>query len=193
MKSQLIAVAFWVFVGAVATVLLDALEAPFWSWILVLVALCTVQRVYCEFLVPRGTRARLLKQVDPAAGPPAGATPADSPTLRHFTELATVQDWDALRTLLSRDFEFVVGRYRFGRKLYIRILKASSRQLPGRTRTDEVVVHPDEPDVLWVRATTSGKPRFGPGFVETSWMRVRLTPDRAQLREIADAGVLQVV
>jgi hypothetical protein len=64
--------------------------------------------------------------------------------------------------------------------------------LPGERKTDEVVVHPDEPDVIWVRATSSCKPRLGPGFVSTTWTRVSLTSDGSRVREIAGAGVLSV-
>ena len=42
-------------------------------------------------------------------------------------------------------------------------------------------MHPDEPDIVWVRSTASRKPRFGPGYVSTSWTRVFVTPDRVEL------------
>ena len=68
-----------------------------------------------------------------------------------------------LRALLSEDFELVVGKRRFGRKIYIRLLQMTRRQLPGESRTDEILVHPGEPrDMLFV--CTGG----GPGIMEAA-------------------------
>jgi len=160
--------------------------------VLVVFAIVAAQQIYCQILVPRAARARLLKAVDPTIGPPTGATPVNSPLVGHLDALSDAKDWDGLRALLSEDFAIVVGTRRFRRRVYIRLLKATDRQLPGERRTEEVVVHPDEPDVVWVRSTASGKPRFGPGFVSTTWTRVRLTSDGSRVREIASAGVLRV-
>lgn len=134
-----------------------------------------------------------LKQVDPNAGPPAGATPIDAPTVAQLDALSAANDWDGLRTLLSDDFAFVFGKRRFDWRIYIRVPKTTDKQLPGESKTDEVVVHRDEPDVVWVRATSSGTPRFGPGFVAITWTRIRLTADGSRIREIAGAGVQHVV
>lgn len=181
------------FVGfAAIVVLLEAVGAPWWSVIPMYALVVGAQQVYCELFAPRGARARLLEQVDPTVGPPPGAAPVDLPVIRGLDELSRVQDWDALRSLLSDDFEFVFGKRRYGQRVYIRILKMARRQLRGERRTDEVVVDPHEPDVVWVRSTSTGKPRFGPGFVETSWTRVSLTVDGNRVREIANAGVLCV-
>ena len=90
------------------------------------------------------------------------------------------------------DFEVVAGRFRYGASTYIRTLKASDRQQPGKHTTDEVVVHPSEPDVIWVRLTSSRKPRFGPAYVSTSWTRVTVTQDGSRVRGLSSGGVLHV-
>jgi hypothetical protein len=154
--------------------------------------LVAAQQVYCQIVVPRGARARLLRKVDPSVGPPPGGSPASVPLVDRLDALSDAEDWDGLCGLLSDDFALVIGKRRFGQGLYIRLLKTSRRQLPGRSTTDEVVIHPDEPDVIWVRSTSSGKPRFGPSFVSTGWTRVRVTPDGTRVREIVNAGVLHV-
>lgn len=192
MKYQVLALVVCFLFAFATLAMVDAAGAPSWAFVPVYLLIVAAQQVYCQILVPRSARARLLKAVDPAAGPPLGAAPADSPLIRHLDELGEVQDWDAMKALLSDDFELVMGKRRFGQKVYIRVLKMTRRQLPGEHTTDEVVVHPDEPDVLWVRSTSSGKPRFGPGFVATSWSRFSLTPDGSRVREIADAGVVHV-
>ena len=192
MKYQVLAFAVWIVVFGAVGAGLAAADAPLWALVLVVLAVVAAQRVFCEILVPRGARARLLKVVDPTAGPPPGATPADSALVGRLDTLSDDNDWDGLRALLSDDFTIVLGKRRFGEKVYIRLLKAAERQLPGERKTDEVVVHPDEPDVIWVRSTSSGKPRFGPGYVSTTWTRVRLTADGSRVREIAGAGALSV-
>jgi hypothetical protein len=192
MKFQVIVYACVFILSALIGVGLAAADAPPWAMFLTILAIVAAQQIYCKILVPRGARARLLKAVDPTVGPPPGATPADSRLVAHLDALSDAKDWDALRALLSEDFALVLGKRRFGRSVYIRLLKATDRQLPGERETDEVVVHPDEPDVLWVRSTSAGKPRFGPGFVSTTWTRIKLTPDGSRVREIANAGVLSV-
>jgi hypothetical protein len=188
----LIAFVCWIVLFGLIGAGLASADAPPGALILVVLAVLAAQQIYCQILVPRGARARLLKAVDPTVGPPPGATPTDSPLLGRLDALSDAKDWDGLRALLSDDFAIVVGKRRFGQRIYIRLIKATDRQLPGERKTDEVVVHPTEPDVIWVRSTNSGKPRFGPGFVSTTWTRVRLTSDGSRVREIAMAGVLRV-
>jgi hypothetical protein len=171
---------------------LVAIDAPSWLRVLTVFAMLAAPDVYCRTLVPRGARKRLLKAVDPTAGPPAGATPGESPLIDRLDMFSKVKDYDALRSLLSDDFELVAGRLRYGASVYIRMLKAGDRQLPGKRRTDEFVVHPSEPDVIWVRSTSSRKPRFGPAYVSTSWTRVTVTEHGTHVREIIDGGVLEV-
>jgi hypothetical protein len=192
MKYQVIACVCWFLVLGLIGFGLGATGAPPWAGIPVVLTIVAAQQIYCRILVPRGARARLLKVVDPTVGPPSGAAPADSPLVGRLDMLSGDQDWDGLRALLSDDFAVVVRGRRFGPRTYIRLLKATDRQLPGDRKTDEVVVHPNEPDVIWVRSTFSGTPRFGPGFVSTGWTRVRVTPDASRIREIALAGVLHV-
>ena len=192
MKSQVIAFVCWIVLFGLIGAGLAAADAPPGALFLVLFAVLVAQQVYCKILVPRGARARLLKAVDPTAGPPPGATPTDSPLLDRLDALSDAKDWDGLRALLSDDFAIVLKKRRYGRSIYIRLIKATDRLLPGERKTDEVVVHPTEPDVIWVRSTNTGKPRFGPGFVSTTWTRVRLTSDGSRVREIASAGVLHV-
>ncbi len=192
MKYPVIMFFAWIAVFGLVGVGLAAAGAPGWAGPVAVLAIIAAQQVYCRILVPRGARARLLKAVDPTAGPPPGATPVSSPLVRHLDALSDVKDWEGLRALLSDDFAIVVGERRFGEFLYVRMLQTSDRQLPGERKTEEVLVHPDEPDLLWVRSTSSGKPRFGPGFVSTTWTRVKTTPDGNRVREIASAGVLHV-
>jgi hypothetical protein len=167
-----------------------AADAPPWSIALAVVAIIAAQQLYCQILMPRGARARLLKAVDPTVGPPPGARPADSTLVSRLDALSDARDWDGLRALLSDDFAIVVGKRRFGQRVYIRRLKTTDRLVPGERKTDEIVVHPNEPDVLWIRSTSSGQPRFGPRFITTTWTRVRLTSDGSRVREIATVGVL---
>jgi hypothetical protein len=192
MKYQVIATLGWIVLFGLIGAGLAAAGAPPWALVLVVLAIVAAQRIYCQILVPRGARARLLKAVDPTAGPPPGATPADPALVGRLDALSEAKDWDGLRSLLSDDFKIVVGKRRFGPSIYIRLLKATERQLPGERKTDEVIVHPNEPDVIWVLSTASGKPRFGPAFVSTGWTRVKLTSDGSRVREIASAGVLRV-
>jgi hypothetical protein len=192
MRYQVIAFGCWIVLFGLIGAVLAAAGAPPWALLLVALAILAALQLYCGILVPRGARARLLKAVDPTVGPPPGATPADSPLLGRLDALSEAQDWDGLRALLSDDFAIVVGKRRFGQSIYIRLLKATVRQLPGERKTDEVVVDPSEPDVMWVRSTSAGKPRFGPGYVSTTWTRVRLTPDGSRVREIGRVGVLSV-
>jgi hypothetical protein len=93
-----------------------------------------VRQIYCQILVPRGARARLLKAVDPTVGPPPGSVPADVALLDHLDELSDAKDWDALRALVSDDFRIVVGKRRFDQRIYIRLLKATERQFPASAR-----------------------------------------------------------
>ena len=192
MKLRLIVFACWFVLFGLVGAGLAAADAPGWVLLLVVLAIIAAQQLYCGILVPRGARARLLKAVDPEAGPPPGATPADSSLVDRLDALGDAKDWDGLRALLSDDFAVVLGKRRFDRRIYIRLLKATERQLPGERKTEEVVVHPDEPDVIWVRSTSSRQPRFGPRFVSTAWTRIRVTADGNRVREITSAGVLSV-
>jgi len=192
MKYQAIATVGWIVLFGLIGAGLAASDAPPWALVLVFLAIVGAQQIYCQLVVPRGARWRLLKAVDPTVGPPPGAVPADSPLIDRLDALSEAKDWDGLRALLSDDFAMVHGTHRFDERFYIRRLKANERQLPGGRKTEEVVVHPDEPDVLWVRSTSFGKPRFGPGFVSKTWTRVRVTPDGSRVREIASAGVVSV-
>jgi hypothetical protein len=193
MKFQVIATLGWAIMFGLIGVALAAAGAPPWALPLVVLAIVAAQQIYCKILVPRGARKRLLKEVDPTVGPPPGAAPADHPLVGQLDALSEANDWESMRSLLSDDFAMVVGKRRFGPSISIRLLKAAERQLPGERKTDEVVVHPDEPDVVWILSTTSGKPRFGPGFVSTSWTRLALTSDGSRIREISSAGVLDVI
>jgi ketosteroid isomerase-like protein len=192
MKHLLVASVCSIVVFGLILAGLVAVDAPPWIRVLVLVAAFAAPDIYCRVFVPRGARKRLLKAVDPTAGPPPGATPADSRLIDHLDMLSEAKDYDALRSLLSDDFEVVAGRLRYGANTYIRTLKAGDRQLPGARRTDEVVVHPSEPDVIWVRSTHARKPRFGPAYVSTSWTRITITEDGSRVREITSGGVLHV-
>ena len=192
MRYEVLAFVGWIALFGLVGVGVAATDSPPWVLIAVAWPLVAAQQIYCQIFVPRGARARLLKAVDPTVGPPPGAAPAAPPIIGRLEALSDAKDWRGLRALLSDDFAIVYGKRRFSRRIYIRVLKANDRQLPGERKTDEVVVHPDAPDVVWVRSTTAGKPRFGPGFVSTSWTRVRLTSDGSRVREIADAGVLSV-
>jgi hypothetical protein len=192
MKYQVLVCACWLVLIALVIVGLDVVGAPWWTPSVAPLAILAVQQVYCQVLVPRGARARLLKAVDPTVGPPLGAAPVDSPLVGRLDTLSEAKDWDGLRGLLSEDFAVVVGKRRFGQGMYIRLLKTIARQLPGESTTDEMVVHPDDPDVVWVRATASSQPRFGPGFVSTTGTGFTLTADGSRVREIAGAGVLHV-
>jgi hypothetical protein len=192
MKHQLVASGCSIVVFGLILAGLVAVDAPSWIRVLVLVAAFATPDIYCRTFVPRGARKRLLKAVDPTAGPPPGATPADSPLIDHLGMLSDAKDYDALRSLLSDDFEVIAGRFRYRAKAYIRTLKAVDRQQPGERRTDKVVVHPSEPDVIWVRSTNSRRPRFGPAYVSTSWTRVTVTEDGSRVRELTSAGVQHV-
>jgi hypothetical protein len=192
MKHLLVSSACSIVVGVLVLAGLVALDAPLWARVLALVAMLAAPDIYCRLVVPAGARKRLLKAVDPAAGPPLGATPVDSPLIDHLDMLSKVKDYDALSSLLSDDFEVVAGRLRYGAPTYIRWLKAGDRRLPGTRKTDEIVVHPSEPNVIWVRSTQSRKPRFGPAHVSTSWTRVTVTEDGSRVREITSAGVQHV-
>ena len=115
------------------------------------------------------------------------------PLIEQLGMLSDAQDYDALRSLLSDDFAIVEGRLIYEASDYLRELRAIDRQLPGTRTTDEVVVRPDEPDIVWVRSTAARKPRFGPGYVSTSWTRVFVTADRTQIVSIVHAGVTHVI
>jgi hypothetical protein len=167
-------------------------DASPWANVLWAAAAIAVPSAYCSLLAPRRARARLLKAVDPTVGPPPGAQPVDSPLIRHLDMLSADKHYDALRSMLSDDFAMVVGRVEFGATSYIRSLRTNDRRQPGQRTTEQVVVHPDEPDLLWVRSTHCRKPRFGPAYVSTTWTRVRVTADQRRVREILPAGVLQV-
>ena len=192
MKPLLIVCFGWVVFYAVVAVVLDAVGAPSWAKLAAGLTAIVGLYVYGRLFAPRRARERLLDQVDPTAGPPPGAMPADVPLIDHLGMLSDAKDYDALRSLLSDDFAIVVGRLHYEASDYIRSLKASDRELPGTRTTDAVVVHPDEPDIVWVRSTASRKPRFGLGYVSTTWTRVSVTPDRTQVLSIAHAGVTKV-
>jgi hypothetical protein len=192
MKSEVIAFFCTLLVVAAVAVGLGIADAQPWVTALVFGGLFAVRQIYCKILVPRGARRRLLKAVDPTAGPPPGAARVDSPLIDQLDRLGEAKDWDAMRALLSDDFALIRGRIAYGKGVYIRVLKAVDRQFTGTSTTDEVVVHPDEPDVMWVRSTSNSKPRFGPGFVSTTWTRITVTPDRTRVCTIEFAGVLNV-
>jgi hypothetical protein len=192
MKHLLVASGCSLVMCGLTLAVLVAVDSPSWLRLLVLFVALAAPDIYCRVFAPRGERKRLLKAVDPEAGPPPGAKPADSSLIDHFERLSAARDYDALRALLSADFEVVVGRLRYGARMYIRTLKAGARRRNGESRTDEVVVHPNEPDVVWVRWTESRKPRFGPAYVSTSWTRVTVTEDGSRVREITSGGVLHV-
>jgi hypothetical protein len=193
MKRQVIVCFGWFVLYAVAAVVLDAVDAPPWVWLATVLAAIAGSHLYGRLLLPRRARERMLNRVDPTVGPPHGAAPADVPLIEHLSMLSDAKDYDALRSLLSDDFAIVAGRFTLEAGDYIRSLKASDWQVPGTRTTDEVVVHPDEPDIVWVRSTASRKPRFGPGYVSTTWTRVSVTPDRTQVLSIDHAGVTQVI
>ena len=178
--------------GVLVAGLSPGVGASPWAHVLWAAAAIAVPSAYCSLLAPRRARARLLKAVDPTVGPPPGAQPVDSPLIRHLDMLSADKDYDALRSMLSDDFAMIVGRLEFGATSYIRSLRTIDRRQPGRRTTEEVVVHPDEPDLLWVRSTHCRKPRFGSAYVSTTWTRVRVTADETRVREILPAGVLQV-
>jgi hypothetical protein len=178
--------------GILVAGLSPGVDASPWAHVLWAGAAIAVPSAYCSLLAPRGARARLLRAVDPAVGPPPGAQPVDSPLIRHLDRLSADKDYDALRSMLSDDFAMIVGRLELGASSYIRSLRSHDRRQPGQRTTEEVVVHPDEPDLLWVRSTHCRKPRFGPAYVSTIWTRVRVTSDGSRVREILPAGVLQV-
>ena len=45
--------------------------------------------------------------------------------------------------------------------------------------------------MIWFREQSRSKPRFGPGWTSTTWTRVTLTPDGAQVREV-DAALIDI-
>jgi hypothetical protein len=192
MKRHLLICLGWLVLYGALFVLLDAVNAPLGVRLATIAAAIAGPYVYGQLVAPRRAREHLLKQVDPTVGPPPGATPAEVPLIDHLDTLSAAQDYDALRSLLSDDFAIAAGRFTFEANDYIRSLKAHDRQQPGTTTTDEVLVHPDEPDTVWVRSTASRKPRFGPGYVMTTWTRVIVSPDRTRVLSIAHSGVTQV-
>ncbi|RKQ88224.1 hypothetical protein C8N24_6266 [Solirubrobacter pauli] len=192
MKRLLLLCVGWLVFYVVLDGVLDAVDAPWWASVVPALVAVAGSMAYYRLLRPRRAREHLLKQVDPSAGPPPGATAVHVPLIEHLSALSNAKDYDALRSLLSDEFAIVAGRFILEAEDYIRSLKATDRYEPGTHTTDEVVVHPDEPDVVWVRLTASRKPRLGPAYVSTSWTRVTVSPDRRRVLSIAHAGVTQV-
>ena len=188
MKRQVLAIVCLFCFYAVFLTALSGVDAPVWTQVLATLAPGAMCWAYCAFVAPRRARARLLKAADPSAGPPPGAVPVDSPLINHLDMLLDSKDYDAFRAYLSRDFGYIVGRIQFGAGSYIRSLKSGD----GERRTEAVLVHPDEPDVMWVRSTHTREPHSGAPYVFTTWTRITLTPDGSRVREIEGAGVLQV-
>jgi hypothetical protein len=164
----------------------------------IVVVLCAAlligARWYLVASLPRRSHKALLAELDPQAGPPAGAKPAQSDLLDRMQQAARAQDWPALKTLLADDFAVVTanGR-RHGPQAYVRTLKLMLRAYPDlHSQTEAVLADPAEPNVLWLRSKSTGHAKRGPALDATSWSRLTTTADGERARELANGGVVRL-
>jgi hypothetical protein len=156
-----------------------------------LIALATAQQVYCRVVVPVLLRNAARKRLDPSAGPPPGAEPAESEVVRR---MGTARGWEAIEPMLSDDFAFIDGRgRRVGRGRYRRAIVAYNNIYPEwDSEVEAIVADPVAPDVFYLRTAMRSRPRLGPLLHTTTWTRYVLTPEHTKVREIEAAGVLSV-
>ena len=162
--------------------------------LVLVVVLAFAPLMWVRFGLPRLVLRQTVKLLEPASGPPAGARPVANELPHRIDEFLTARDWDGLRSRLADDFALVDpnGR-RFNASLYVKTCKTMARAYPDlRQTTDEVLADPDEPHVLWSRATTVGRPRGGPALDTTAWTRMTISPDGERVREMANGGVIRV-
>jgi hypothetical protein len=191
-RLALVAVALLWGIGALLVLLFNTVG------VLIFAALCVVLVVLSRVLVvrrfPARSRSQMLALVNPDAGPPPEAEPAQSELLNRFHAAGEAQDWHAVRQLLAAEFVFVdpAGR-RHDANSYLRSQKLLRRVYPDLEGTTEAVVAvPQERGVLYFRSTVRGHPRSGPAFDGTAWSRLTTTADGDRVREITHVGVIRV-
>jgi hypothetical protein len=181
-------------IGAAAGVLAALLGGAWLAGAVALFLLAFAPRLWIRYGAPRPIRAQMLKALDPVSGPPAGAEPGTSELPRRIDNALNAREWRALRSLLAGDFALIdlKGR-RFDASMHVKTCRGLAHAYPDvRQTTEEVLTDPVEADVLWVRGTLVGHPRFGPALDVTSWTRMTLTPDGERVRELANGGVIRV-
>jgi hypothetical protein len=161
-----------------------------------LILVCTLawRYLYFYYAVPPKVRAGVLAVLDPDAGPPDGARPVESELVERMQQATEASDWRALTALLADDFETVETSGRRGdARQYVHTLRMLRRLYPDfDRRVDAVLADPAEPDVLWLRTVTLGRPRRGPAIDTTHWGRLTLAPGGERVRELATVGVVRV-
>src|SRR4051794_7144048 len=182
-----------------AGVLFGTLTAFLGTVGLVITAVCCAailigSRVYGLYALPGRSHRALLAELDPEAGPPAGAQPAVSDLFDRMQAAARAGDWDGLKALLAADFHLVDARgRRRDAKSYVRTLQLMHQVYPDlRSETEAIMVDPAAPHTLWLRSSTLGHPRRGPAMDCTSWSRLTTTHDGRLARELASGGVTRV-
>ena len=161
---------------------------------LIFVATLIWRYLHLRYAVPPKVRADLLALLDPDAGPPDGARPVTSDVVERMQQATEAGDWDALKALLTDDFETIeVSGRRGSARSYVYTQKMLRRlYLDFDRRVDAVLADPEEPDVLWLRMVTLGRPRRGPVIDTTHWVRLTLEPGAQRVREAAATGVVRV-
>ena len=111
---------------------LAALRLPLWVLVPAIVVPIALQQLYCRVIVGARMRGKLLKLVDPVAGPPEGSYPVESEIPRRLDE---ANDPQALAALLADDFGMTDARgRRIDRQTYIKLDDVHEEARPGVRR-----------------------------------------------------------
>lgn len=128
--------------------------------------------------------------VDPAASPPDGTVPVDSPLVER---LYASRDWSAIRPLLTDDFA-LVGPH--GTRAGLDAFRRTNEQMASayedlHATVELIVADLEHPSVLYVRDHSRGRARKkGPDLDVTAWTRVVVASDGTHIRELGPSTVV---
>jgi hypothetical protein len=183
----LVAVAAGELVGESAELLVSVIVA--------VAGLAPFTYLLCIRPLAKRVQTALQAALDPAAGPPADASPIALDIADRWAQAACAQDARALGRLLADDFQATGapdGRT-YGRRVYTMTARRMGRIYPDLHATvDEVVARAGEPHVAWVRLTETGTPRRGAPLDVTWWERWTLDDGARQLRALHHIGVVRL-
>lgn len=156
-----------------------------------------VREYLIRFRLPAQTRERLECLVDPSAGPPAGATPADVPPVaRAIADAVNARDSRALAAALDPKFRCVNehAERSVGRRKYVQYTRHWRRLFPSTTFTIDAAATDDpRSEAVWVRLNRAVTPRRGKPFEVTWWERWTLDSAHARVLESRPTGYVRVI
>lgn len=193
--SMKLAVLIGFALAVVVIVVTELLDTPSYSGLVFFAVFGAAWLLYCKVYVrlryAHLVRKQLMKSVDPAAGAPAGAQPADNEVVRR---MATASGWESILPLLADDFRAVDARgRRHKREIFRRLTEMTNAAYVRVDNTlEELLADPHEPGVFHARERSTGDARRGPALDCTQWTRYVLTPCGTQVREMSCTAVVSV-